>query len=83
MAKIVALGEYGGKTRQKHFEKQLQAEINKVEEKLNLEEDSLLVLTDMNAITLGDHLLDARESINKALDILGIEEGGELPDGLQ
>lgn len=79
MAKIIAFGEYGGKTRQRHFERNLQSEIEKVERKLSIPEDEpLLVLTDMNAITIGNCLLDARNEIDRALEILGIDESEEL-----
>lgn len=88
MAKIIALGEYQAMKSQERFEEELQKEIRKVEENLNIPEDEpLLVLTDMNAITIGEHLLDARDNIldardniNKVLDILGIEESEVLPD---
>lgn len=84
MAKIIAFGEYKNGVKQKYFEKRLQEEFEKVEEKLNIPEDEpLLVLTDMNAITIGNCLLDVREEINRVLDILGIEESEELPDELQ
>lgn len=80
MAKIIAFGEYQSKRKQNNFENQLQIEIEEVERKLNIPEDEpLLVLTDMNAITVGNCLLDARNEINRALEILGIEESEVLP----
>lgn len=81
MAKIIAFGEFQGKKSQKNFERNLQSEIEEVEKKLGIPEDEpLLVLTDMNAITIGNCLLDARNEINRALNILGIEESEELPN---
>lgn len=81
MAKIIAFGEYQGNKKQQTFEYNLQKEIEEVERKLGIPEDEpLLVLTDMNAITIGNCLLDVRSEINKVLDILGIEESEELPD---
>lgn len=81
MAKIIAFGEYQDKKKQESFDKKLQKEIEEVEKKLGiLEDEPLLVLTDMNAITIGNCLLDARSEINRALDILGIEEGEWSPD---
>lgn len=83
MAKIIAFGEYQGKKKQETFEHNLQKEIEEVEKKLGIPEDEpLMVLTDMNVITIGNCLLDARKEINRALDILGIEESEELPDEL-
>ena len=81
MAKIIAFGEFQGKKSQKNFERNLQSEIEEVEKKLGIPEDEpLLVVTDMNAITIGNCLLDARNEINRALNILGIEESEELPN---
>lgn len=79
MAKIIAFGEYQGKKKQESFEHNLQKEIEEVEKKLNIPEDEpLLVLTDMNTITIGNCLLDVRNEINKVLDILGIDESEVL-----
>lgn len=77
MAKIIAFGEYSDEHKQKKFEDDLQKEIEKVEEKLGLAavDEPLLVLTDMQAMTVGNCLLDARAEINRALEILGIKEG--------
>lgn len=76
MAKIVAFGERKNIKNQKLFEANLQKEIEAIEKKLGIPEgENLLVLTDMNVITIGNCLLDARNEINKALEILGIEEG--------
>lgn len=78
MAKIISFGEFRGKQNQETFEKNLQREIEEMERKLNIPEDEpLLVLTDMNVLTIGNHLLDARNELNKVLDILGIEENEE------
>lgn len=82
MAKIIAFGEYQNKIKQRRFEENLQSEIEKVEEKLGIEEP-LLVLTDDIALTLGNYLLDIKESVTTALEILGIEESEELPEGLE
>lgn len=83
MAKIIAFGEFQSKKSQKTFERNLQTEIEKIEKNLGIPEDEpLLVLTDMNAITIGNCLLDVRSEINRVLDILGIEESEELPDEL-
>ena len=81
MAKIIAFGEFQEKKSQKNFERNLQSEIEEVEKKLGIPEDEpLLVLTDMNAITIGNCLLDARNEINRVLDILGIDESEVLSD---
>ena len=81
MAKIIVFGEFQGKKSQKNFERNLQSEIEEVEKKLGIPEDEpLLVLTDMSAITIGNCLLDAINEINRALNILGIEESEELPN---
>lgn len=77
MAKVIAFGEYKTIKQQLRFEKRLQKRIEKVEKELGIEEP-LLVLTEMNALTIGNHLLDARSEINKALEILGIEEREEI-----
>lgn len=88
MAKILAFGEFQSKKKQEIFERNLQTEIEKIEERLNIPKDEpLLVLTDMNAITIGNCLLDAKNEINntlgeinRVLDILGIEESEEIPN---
>lgn len=87
MAKIIAFGERKGKGNQNRFERNLQTEIEEVEKRLGIPEDEpLLVLTDMNALTVGNCLLDAKngmvtclDEINRALEILGIDESEELP----
>lgn len=87
MAKIIAFGERKGKSNQNRFERNLQTEIEEVEKRLGIPEDEpLLVLTDMNALTVGNCLLDAKngmvtclDEINRALEILGIDESEELP----
>lgn len=85
MAKIIAFGEYQNKHKQERFENKLQKGVEELEQKLGIDSDDepLLVLTDMNAITIGNCLLDARNEINKVLDILGISETEVLPDGLE
>jgi len=47
------------------------------------EDDESLVLSDEEVMTLGGYLLDARNAINEALEILGVDEsdGSELMDG--
>lgn len=89
MAKIIAFGEYSDKYKQQKFENQLQTEIEKVEEKLGLTQvdEPLLVLTDMQATTIGNCLLDVKneisnglKEIDRVLEILGIEECEEFPD---
>ena len=80
MAKIIAFGEFQSKKKQEIFERNLQTEIEAVEAKLGLEDEPLLVLTDTLAMTVGNCLLDARSEINRALEILGIEEGDDLPN---
>lgn len=87
MAKIIAFGERKGKSNQNRFERNLQTEIEEVEKQLGIPEDEpLLVLTDMNALTVGNCLLDAKngmvtclDEINRVLEILGIDESEELP----
>lgn len=86
MAKILAFGEFQSKRKQEIFERNLQTEIEKVEERLNIPKDEpLLVLTDMNVLTIGNCLLDAKNEIsntlgeiNRVLDILGIEERNDM-----
>lgn len=78
MAKIIAFGEYKNSRKQAKFEDELQSEIEKVEQKLGLEDEPLLVLTDSLALTVGNCLLDARSEINRALEILGIDEVEEM-----
>lgn len=82
MAKIIAFGEYQSRKKQNDFECKLQKEIETIEKKLNIPEDEpLLVLTDMSVITIGNCLLDARNEIDRVLDILGVNEnGGGIPD---
>lgn len=80
MAKIIAFGEFQSKKKQETFERNLQTEIEAVEVKLGLEEDPLLVLTDSLALTVGNCLLDARNEINRALEILGIDESEVIPN---
>lgn len=80
MAKIIAFGEFQSKKKQEVFERNLQTEIEAVEAKLGLEEDPLLVLTDSLALTVGNCLLDARNEINRVLEILGIDESEVIPD---
>lgn len=80
MAKIIAFGEYKNSRKQAKFEDELQSEIEKVEQKLGLEDEPLLVLTDSLALTVGNCLLDARSEINRALEILGIDEVEEMPN---
>ena len=57
-------------------------EIEDVEDKLGIA-DPLLVLTDDVALSIGNCLIDARDSINQALSLMNIEESEELPDGLK
>lgn len=47
------------------------------------DDDESLVLSDEEVMTLGGYLLDARNAINEALEILGVDEsdGSELMDG--
>ena len=47
------------------------------------EDDESLVLSDEEVMTLGGYLLDARNAINEALEMLGVDEsdGSELMDG--
>lgn len=80
MAKIIAFGEFQSKKKQETFERNLQTEIEAVEAKLGLEGDPLLVLTDLLALTIGNCLLDARNEINRALEILGIDESEVISD---
>ena len=82
MAKVIAFGEYSNSRRQAKFERELQNEIEGVEDKLGIA-DPLLVLTDDVALSIGNCLIDARDSINQALSLMNIEESEELPDGLK
>ena len=82
MAKVIAFGEYNNSRRQAKFERDLQKEIEGVEDKLGIA-DPLLVLTDDVALSIGNCLIDARDSINQALSLMNIEESEELPDGLK
>ena len=82
MAKVIAFGEYSNSHRQAKFERELQKEIEGVEDKLGIA-DPLLVLTDDVALSIGNCLIDARDSINQALSLMNIEESEELPDGLK
>ena len=82
MAKVIAFGEYSNSRRQVKFERELQKEIEGVEDKLGIA-DPLLVLTDDIALSIGNCLIDARDSINQALSLMNIEESEELPDGLK
>ena len=82
MAKVIAFGEYNNSRRQAKFERDLQKEIEGVEDKLGIA-DPLLVLTDDIALSIGNCLIDARDSINQALSLMNIEESEELPDGLK
>lgn len=82
MAKVMAFGEYNNSRRQAKFERELQKEIEGVEDKLGIA-DPLLVLTDDVALSIGNCLIDARDSINQALKLMNIEESEELPDELK
>ena len=82
MAQVIASGEYSNSRRQAKFERELQKEIEGVEDKLGIA-DPLLVLTDDVALSIGNCLIDARDSINQALSLMNIEESEELPDGLK
>lgn len=73
MAKIIYFDDYC-KTKQETLEEK----VNKIEEELNLD-GPLTVLTDMAAINLIDYLVDIKDSVLEALDILGYEESDELP----
>lgn len=87
MAKIIAFGERKHEKSQKLFERNLQTEIEEVEKRLGIPEDEpLLVLTDMNALTVGNCLLDAKKGIkeqlteiDRVLEILGIDESEVFP----
>lgn len=50
---------------------------------IDVDDDESLVLSDEEVMTLGGYLLDARNAINEALEILGVDEsdGSELMDG--
>ena len=82
MAKVIAFGEYSNSRRQAKFERELQNEIEGVEDKLGIA-DPLLVLTDDIALSIGNCLIDARDSINQALSLMNIEKKEELQDGLK
>ena len=82
MAKVIAFGEYSNSRKQAKFERELQKEIEGIEDKLGIA-DPLLVLTDDVALNIGNCLIDARDSINQALSLMNIEESEELPDGLK
>lgn len=83
MAKIIVFGEFQQKLKQEKFERDLQKAIEEVEKRLDIPEgEDLLVLSDINALTIGNCLLDAQRdiinahnAINRVLDILSIEEG--------
>lgn len=59
----------------------LNEKISKVEEELNLQEEPLTVLTDDSCTSLINDLIDAKESIEEALGILGFKESETLPWG--
>lgn len=61
------------------FECELNEKISKVEEELGLQEEPLTVLTDNSCISLINNLIDAKENIEEALNILGYEESEVLP----
>ena len=78
MAKIVVFGDFLDKHQKESFSNKLNEAVEKLEQELGLE-DPLLVLTDDAALSVGNSLLDAREEINNALEILGIRESEEIP----
>lgn len=90
MAKIIGFDEFYNIKKKVIEQETIRKEIENIEEKLGLEDDPLLVLSDELAMTAGNCLLDARNAlvnvtyeIDRVLDILGIEETEELPDGIE
>lgn len=80
MAKIIGFDAFYNARKATIKQLQIQQEVENLEKKLGLEDDPLLVLSDEMAMTIGNSLLDARNEINRALEVLGIDESEEIFD---
>lgn len=79
MAKIINFNDIKKEKEKETFERRLNDEIAKVEEKLGIEEEPLTVLTDNAAVTFINDLIDIKDSVTELLEILNVEECEELP----
>lgn len=78
MGKIVVLGDFKNKKQKEKVEKAILERVDQIEKDLKLEEP-LTVLTDDAVLSIANSLIDARDEINEALSVLGVEESEELP----
>lgn len=79
MATIINFNDIKKEKEKETFERRLNDEIAKVEEKLGIEEEPLTVLTDNAAVTFINDLIDIKDSVTELLEILNVEECEELP----
>lgn len=78
MGKIIVLGDFKNKKEKEKVENQILKKVDEIEKELHLDEP-LTVLTDDAVLSIANVLIDARDEITNALDILGVEESEELP----
>lgn len=78
MGKIVVLGDFKNIKQKEKVEKAILERVDQIEKDLKLEEP-LTVLTDDAVLSIANSLIDARDEINEALSVLGVEESEELP----
>ena len=79
MGKIIVFGSFINKKQQYEFTKKLQEKVQQIEIELGIEDEPLTVLTDEATINLGNQLIDIKESVQSALQILNISESEEVP----
>lgn len=82
MAKIIVLADFINKEQRKRFKQKLYQKVEEIEKELGIEDEPLTVLTEDAALNLGNLLIDIKNGVDESLQILGIEETDELPEGL-
>lgn len=82
MAKIIVLADFINKKQRKSFKQKLYQKVEEIEKELGIEDEPLTVLTEDAALNLGNLLIDIKNGVDESLQILGIEETDELPEGL-
>lgn len=82
MAKIIVLADFINKEQRKSFKQKLYQKVEEIEKELGIEDEPLTVLTEDAALNLGNLLIDIKNGVDESLQILGIEETDELPEGL-
>lgn len=79
MGKIIVFDEFKDKKTHDEFIKKLQEKVDEIEVELGIEDEPLTVLTEEVTLNLGNMLIDIKENVESALEILNISESESLP----